>query len=282
MAHFEDRAADRQTSAASRSITHVKDDMVAIFGSDQRIDPKPTGRPQSVRPSSRRGMVIAASLGGAGLMLAAGVVGGKSVLNAASSGTSKTSGLYKAANFPLPNPRQEAAVASPVQRGPVVALKPEPEKGAPTPAVAPIHPVTASGTTASTRQGALTDLADAGLQRTPDVAPRRIAILAQSADVSRPAATEDKRAKSTPPLVSRPSCSTNGCVDPRLPADEQEVATAYQEATIAGVRPKTLREYRAEWLRARGLASKRPAEAARVYRMIKSDLRLLAADPTID
>ncbi len=285
MAHFEDRAAGRQTFPASTSITDVNGDMVAIFGPDQRIDPKPTGRTQSVRPSSRRGMIIATFLGVAGLMLAAGVVGGKSVLNAASSGASATSGVYKAANFPLPNSRQEAALASRVQRSPVLALKSEPEKGAPTPAIAPIQPVTASATTASARQSAGSGLADAGLQPVPDVVPRRSAIFVQSAasaDVARPAAVEDRRAKSTPPIVGRPSCSLNGCVDPRLPSDEQEVASAYQEATIAGVRSRTLRDYRAEWVRARGLASKRPAEAARIYGMIKSALRLLAADPTID
>ena len=72
------------------------------------------------------------------------------------------------------------------------------------------------------------------------------------------------------------------CLESRLRAGERGVARAYDTAMTAGVWARTLREYRAEWIRARGLAMRKPQEAIRIYGMIGSDLRLLAADPTLD
>ena len=287
MAHFDDRPAGRQTFAALTDLTDVKGDMVSIFGSDQQREQTSTDQVEAVPPRRRRNTAIDVSLlGAAGLMLAAGVFAGNSVLNPVASGMSKSDDLYSAAEFRPSGRRQEAVVAPRGLPAPAAAAAPGPETGASPATVAPVLPHSEPPVHAPASRAAIADVADTETKRVAVVAPRRVPIpvsTTASVDASRAAAAEDRRPPSNPSPVGRSNCSTlEECADPLLRSDDQDVADAYQQATVAGVRPKTLREYRAEWIRARRLSSRRPAEAAKIYQMIGSDLRLLAADPAIE
>lgn len=273
--------------------------MVAIFGPDQRADATPLrDRTVPARTNGRRRVIVAAlSLCGVATMLTAGVVGGTRVFDAVPQGERSRGDLARDDRRPSRTPPQPVAVAGADRPAPVPVSDPPMETAAaPVPETAlPAAPVAppADMVVASTDGSRYADVADAPATRTDvvvrrgaeAVAPQRVAVLPAGGPRN---ADRMPRADEGRPAVAfastrRTGCATvRECLQPQLRAGEQGVAAAYQRATIAGVRAKTLREYRDEWIRARGLAVKRPQEAIRIYGMIGSDLRLLASDPTIE
>jgi hypothetical protein len=288
MAQSEDLAPDWQTFDSPAGVRGVRDDMVAIFGPDQRADLKPLlNRAEPVRSSGSRRMVLAAvTICGVATMLTAGVVGGMRVLNTPHNGSPESSGVYKVAEFSPGSPTEAAAAESLAQPNPVPVSSLKDGQVAATPSL------TSATASASVSPAATTPIvvepssAEAAVRRSSGAPAERADVVAPAelpARLDRTVGAVGARALITPDFVPGPSCSSAyECLEPQLRSTEQGVAAAYERATIAGVRPKTLRDYRAEWIRARSLATKRPQEAIRLYGMIGSDLRLLAVDPTID
>jgi len=284
MVQREDHSSASPMSKLSPSMMGVKDDMVAIFGSDQRSDEQAMIRAQPAQSRTRRKVIIAAlTVCGLASMLAAGVVGGKSVLHADARRAAEASGLYKVPKVPS-SPRQSVGTDSGVQLMSNIAVPAEVEPGQstarPVASVQPTTPASPPRSVADANPAGRVTQRGANQVTMRDEVPQAVAL---GPEARPPVEGDTERAQSVPASLDRPSCSTRAdCFAPLLRSREQEVAAAYEQAAIAGVRPKTLREYRSEWSRARRLIATRPAEAARVYGMVAADLRLLAADPTTD
>ena len=129
---------------------------------------------------------------------------------------------------------------------------------------------------------------------------RTIPVLAKPFDAQKPSKqpaaskrVRDVRLETPQPIVDQPVTlvaprATVDCVErsgrcygARIAAAEQTLAAAYQRALSAGVRPKTLREYRPETERARRSAITDPEQALQLYGLITSDFEALAREPTM-
>jgi hypothetical protein len=73
----------------------------------------------------------------------------------------------------------------------------------------------------------------------------------------------------------------DACFAARLEWADRRTGEAFGNAAAAGVQPGILREYRAEWNRARGKADDRPGDALRIMAMITHDLKQLTNDPNM-
>lgn len=275
MTHSDNQVSDMRMHQPGSGIDSVKDDMAAIFGSKQRADAKPplSRAMPAKRKVSRTPLYAALSVCGVATMLVAGVVGGQSVLIVAPA-KSERSGPMPAVKQAPAIPSTSMAAVSPTQSRPVMSAGFPAQLDVSTPSL-PSIPTTEA---AFPLKAPTSNVSIVRTNRGTGPVP---AVLAQHLDQT--AASSGDRLKQASAPVLRADCLTvSDCLEFQLRAGENGVARAYETATIAGVRPKTLREYQAEWIRARAVAIKQPQEAIRIYGMIRSDLRLLAADPTLD
>lgn len=295
MAHSDYPASDGRAPQGVPNISSVKDDMVAIFGPDQRADaPSPLARVVPAKPKGNRAPIYAAlSVCGVATMLVAGVVGGQNVVNGAPM-PSKSARMMHATSRDAVAPSKPPVLAS--LSSPRALAGAELTAGSPALSTAPAPAPAPSVVSPPTRSNRATPEAlpvEAPVPRRASVRDanvrdgrddRTAAVISVAVARRAPtAAVDDRRSQPALAVAPQPECSTiSECLESRLRAGERGVARAYDTAMTAGVRARTLREYRAEWIRARGLAMRKPQEAIRIYGMIGSDLRLLAADPTLD
>ena len=277
MAQLEYLAREPQEQAAGTNIQGVRDDILAIFGPDQRLDQPIRKRAKPVtRKASQRLIIAALSVGGSVTAIALGVFGGWSVFQS-SSGAPAEQQRYAALQSAKVSTRTSAKSNSALdetQPDPVVASD---LIAAPSNATSSLS-AALPGPASSAREVALKPQLKASAARGHTVAP-----IVTSVKIDRPVEADDHREAIPSYGLQKPSCLTVGdCIQEQLRDGERDVAVAYERATLAGVRSRTLSEYRDEWIRARRLAQRRPQEAGRIYAMIASDLGLLAADPTIE
>lgn len=248
--------ADRFDSATIAR--HVADDLGSIFGADRRPDEPPIAGSSAIAAepvrASRKPLVALIGVGALAVMVAGGLVAG----NEATGGT------------PAPTERTRIASPAPVPAQPVVALT----------AAAPPAPIeaTAAAPVATVDR-------EAPVAR-PRVMPERFVgnedrqpldLLPVPARPFYPAADETEPTVVVP--ARRVSCEERGdCPDTALLAADRQVANAYNDAISAGVRNRDLRDYRAEWIRARSRAAGDPQGALRIYGMVAADLNTLAQD----
>ncbi|MBY9064394.1 hypothetical protein K7957_15765 [Sphingomonas yunnanensis] len=253
----------------------VAEDMAALFGSGVRPAPATPPRPLPAR-SARRGRSLALGAAGLAVAVTAGVLAGTSAVGPAVSRPAAAAPSRAAVARAMPDAAPSrapvalpptaladlpAALPSPAEIARTAEHAPIDDRAAPLPALATPAPV-APRYTAPPR---------------PVAAPRFAAApRLPSAPTARPVA------------VRAVSGNGEGCLDDPYCAGERlydadgEVASAYAEATQAGVSARLLRDYRGEWLRARRVGRNRPREALRVYGMVAADLRMLATDPGED
>lgn len=243
---------------ASPARPAVAHEMAAIFGAGQRIETRGRAAPPA-RPTRRRGVrpgMAALLLGALGVAVAGGVMMGRDAVGP----------MVATAAPPVVAPRSAAAPRATVLPASVA------------PMAAPPEIVEARPAPAREDAPAVAQLAGPGPR---PVAVGRVAATPESAPA--PAAAPAVYARAALAPVARTRCfGEEDCLNVRLYDGDGEVARAYRAATQAGVAPRTLREYRSEWLRARDVADRRPREALRIYGMIAADLFDLAGDAAAD
>lgn len=261
--------APEMDEAASRAQS-VRDDIFAIFGGDQRTQTSTASTRVKPSKAKRRGKLSLAvlSLSGVAIMAAAGVLAGTNAIEPAAPKKDVVS--TKIAKVTIP-PHSEAllppAAVQPVQLQASDVAVTGIDQSTPALEAAPTRPKgevtlhSQSKQTAAPRTSNIKVVADK-IEPTDDNGDNPVVIDSETA--------------------GRVSCRTaEECLQSRIRRDDQRVASSYEMAAAAGVRSSLLRDYGDEWIGARGLAKKRPQEAIRIYGMIDSDLRLLAADPTV-
>ncbi len=247
---------DHDTAPSPAARPAAAQDMAAIFGEGARVaSPRAAASPPQP-PARRRGKgagMAALFVGALGAAVAGGVMLGHDAVGPAATGA--------------PAPTLASRNAAP------------PRSVAPAPAaVAPVSlpPVADAGT-------AEVPAAEASVPAAVPPTPPRAAppVFAEAAPV--PEAAPAPAAYAPPVRAARMRCFGDvDCLNVRVYETDGEVARAYRTATRAGVPPRTLREYRDEWLRARDVAERRPREALRIYGMIAADLYDLAEDAAAD
>jgi len=256
--------------AASRSQS-VRDDIFAIFGGDQRVDTSKLLSRAHPLTAKRRGKLslLALSLCGVGAMLTVGILAGTDVIKPAE--LKKDGAPARAAQVTAPTPAESTVLATPSRPVQVDASR---YASAPTG-----DRVLALERGQTHLNGEPTRHPEQG----PPAAPEKPGSDLVSDHVRRVDQKDDDRLVIASETSGQVACSTaEECLRSRVRYGDQRVAASFEMAAAAGVRSSILRDYRDEWVRARGLAIKRPQEAVRVYGMIDSDLRLLAADPTVE
>lgn len=273
MAKLEFCTAHPQIDQANAGVHRVSDDMVAIFGADQRdVRNGLTDRMLRLRTKKRRTLTLATlSACGIVVMLTTGVIAG--------------TGIFKAAVPGMPVPATSAQVAK-LSNRPRLEYQASPVR---------IQPASVAYTNVVAEQVDVSKAASKPKGRSsPNVVAVRRGVGEQAAPgdqvftpalkaVVQTARADYPRAGQALEGAARPGCATaDECLQSEARDGDKRVMASYEMASAAGVRPATLRDYRDEWLRARGLVARRPQEALRVYGMIESDLRLLAADPSAE
>jgi hypothetical protein len=256
-------ASGPHASQPTPKIKGVADDMAAIFGPALRREPAALPVPvRAGRRRRKRGPWLAIfGAGGVVTMLAAGVIGGNTAMEAPA-----TAPATRVAAKRVTAPPRQAPAA--IEASPPVAL------AAATPTQPPLPAAVAEGLISEPAPPAAVPYAGPAAAVPQRSAPPRL---------ERPAPAPDSRAAITTVSSQRAACYDEAsCLAPQLRTAERSVAVAYDRATQAQVRAGTLRDYRDEWLRARRVALKRPREALRIYGMIASDLRVFAEDAPED
>ncbi|MBB4153220.1 hypothetical protein GGQ80_001108 [Sphingomonas jinjuensis] len=237
---------------------HVADDLSSIFGEDRRLretidDLAPVKA--AVAPSaSRKPLMALIGVGALAVMVTGGLIAG----NEATGGT------------PAPAYRTQIATPAPTPVQPVVALAAAtPPAPAETMAAEPFAGAEREAPAAPSRLVRARDVG--GDVRRPEVA------------LPAPARPFDATDEALVPTVVVPArrltCDDRGdCPDTPLLAADRQVADAYNDAIGAGVRNRDLRDYRAEWIRARTRAAGDPQGALRIYGMVAADLTTLAQE----
>jgi hypothetical protein len=237
---------------------HVADDLGSIFGADRRADESLVDAPATiaVEPphASRKPLMALIGVGALAIMVAGGLVVG----NEATGGT------------PAPRERVRVASPAPVPAQPVVALTaatpPAPMAEMAAEPVATVEPLAPVARPTLTRERVV-----------PDAERRPLDLLPAPARPFYPAVDETEPTVVVP--ARRVTCEERGdCPDTALLAADRQVASAYDDAIGAGVRNRDLRDYRAEWIRARSRSAGDPQGALRIYGMVAADLHTLAQD----
>ncbi|MFD1787006.1 hypothetical protein ACFSC3_05415 [Sphingomonas floccifaciens] len=259
----------RSACASSAVNRAVRDDMVAIFGSDVRLSTKPMPTPISAHsalvpvqlPSRPRGRGYAVASTMFATAIAAGLYLGSNVV-----GASAPVAAIEHPSLPMvtTRPVPASAPAEVVTPDPVAVETPITVEEAPTVIAAPAAaPATASAAKEDSVRPRVT----------PSVVRAQRPAVVTSATVRRPAATVVNAA----PAPAREAAVETSATPPLIEA-ERRVADALRSAEQAGVRPGLLRDYRREFTLARADVFQQPDRAGRVYAMISADLTRLTSE----
>ena len=255
----------------------VAQDMEMIFGALPRQAVPVVPRPEPEVRSRSRNWARLAAMGLLSVTAAAGVITGNSVTATPAAPPSASEPTIASLATRPPVTAAAPALASssvpaataPGERTPTIT--PASAGGARTFVAAPLQPQTQTQT--QTRQAYRPPVTTQQAAE-PSVAP--------APPAPAPAAYREPQA----PAAAAPTrivvdCDRDpqACFAARLEWADRRTGEAFETAAAAGVRPKTLREYRSEWNRARGKADDRPGDALRIMAMITHDLKQLTTHP---
>lgn len=243
----------------------VAQDMESIFGAQLRPMAPVVPRPEPEVLSRSRNWARLAAVGLLSVTAVAGVLAGKSV-TASPAARSVSTAPARAPSIP-----PAASVAAPAVAQPAAIPASEPR-----PQVAAEMAAPAMDTTRI--------IVAAPAQPAPAPRPRYVAApdgepaVAPGPPAPAPVTYREPPAPAPTRIVVDCDRDPQACFAARLEWADRRTGEAFEDAAAAGVRPKTLREYRSEWNRARGEADSRPGEALRILAMITHDLKQLTND----
>jgi hypothetical protein len=255
----------------------VASDMESIFGPALRPMTVVVPRPEPEVLSRSRSWARLAAVGLLSVTAAAGVMTGKSVTAtpaarpvAAEPARAPAPPAASIAAAPHIETSSAAVTEVPDDAAPTVTSPPEDAKRVLV--AAPSQPplATAYRPRVAAAQAIVSAVAPAA--PTPATAP---------APASAPVAYREPPAPAPTRIMVDCDRDPDACFAARLEWADRRTGEAFGNAAAAGVQPGILREYRAEWNRARGKADDRPGDALRIMAMITHDLKQLTNDPNM-